>query len=314
MAYGVDRWYAPVTLTASNNKFRVDETGGTPAVVVGTVTAGTYWLHDETDAGIQAAYPGLYKAVREAITTGSAQNTYSVNAVTPFASSEMAYACGFQLAADAQDYDIDWGHADFTMDPEWFGFRKTYGKLSISNNISSSSRLMTADYCSRHVWVSQTLSPGNQATDKRAREVRAIEYSHQRPTDRYSVEWNTDTVRTFTYEYVPAVHTYLDRSDSTDGGWSTLYRKAVRDRGNTWEDIWSALGRSETVLIVHDEGDEDWQILTNHATEVEVVKLWKELEGLDMRNQASVMRSGGEFYRISATVAVVDATETTYRG
>lgn len=303
--YGVDRWFVPIVIDSTNNTFRVEETiAGTVDV---TVAAGTYWLNSDQSGG--STYPGLLLAVAAALnSSGTLTNSYVFSSTDPVQGSLPGQNAGLELRAigAADSFKVHYSHANFTMDPQWFGHRSSYGQLSINLFVASTTdgaeEYVHGDYTLLGQWISHTLSPYDAATSKLDRPTRNIVYSHNRPSDRYAVEWNNDTIRRIVYEYVPAVHVYTGRGDVT--AYATVGDMAQRDTANAFDVVWSALSRNETVLIVHDEGDEDHALNTHLVGNFEAVKLARQQQAQDMQTVVTLQRSGGEMFKIDVELWV----------
>lgn len=288
MAYSHDMWLSPVTLTSSNNKFRVFEDGMIERIV--SITAGDYYLH--TDSAYNTAYPSLYIAIKTALEAVSAYE-YDLTSITPSSSTQQTNA-GLTFVTDASAAVVDFDDVDFTMDPRWFG--------------ETSASLWTGDttYISQYTvygnWYSNTISTSGQASNKRRDSYRQITYSHERPDDRYALEWYSNYTRRIVYEYVPAAHVFeVAANDST---YASVARLANGDTHNAFETVWNALSRGKTVLVCHDVGTSYSSLgLVN----VDACLLRSEEQAQTLSSVATLMRSAGEMYMLDVDLHLLSA-------
>jgi|AKVG01.1.fsa_nt_gi hypothetical protein len=289
MIYGVDKWLAPITLTSSNNKFRLNETTGGGEVIV-TLTAGTYYLH----ASENSTYPGLYKEISDAIAAqGTANDAYTFTAVSPTLSYQQVGA-GVRLSSAGETFTIDWDDSDFTMDPRWFGFESS--DSSTSTVAPDATEFIDSKWTVYGQWMSYN-EYGGEATRKSSRKVRNSKRSHDRPADAYVVTWNRDDNRRIIYEQVPAAHIFEDRAkgDVTSSLYASVGRLAPGDTHNAFETVWNdGLRKLEPVLIIHGDGDERVDLGNNW----EAVRLIDDKRMMDYLNVVDMTRSGGEYYTI----------------
>lgn len=288
MAYGVDKWLMPITLTASNNKFRLFEITGSVEIIV-TVATGTYYLHTSTNA----TYPGLYKAILNGIVAaGTAAGTYAFEVSTP----ELSYqqvGGGVRLTSDVT-FSINVDDADFTMEPRWFGRRA--GDGNVVSTTGPSNEFFASDHTVYGQWLSYN-EHGGIASDKTSRKVRNSYRSHGRPSDAYLVTWNRDTNRKMRYEHVPAAHIFEDRAtgDVTADLYASVGRLAPGDGNNAFETIWdNGLRKLEPVIIIQDDGHERVDLAGNY----DVVRMIDEGKARDFDEVIRLMRLGGEYYEI----------------
>jgi hypothetical protein len=284
--YMHDMWLAPVTITTANNKFRVFEDGTTERIV--TVSAGEYYLH--ADTAYNTAYPSLYLAIKTALEAVSAYE-YDFSSQTPTGSGQQSNA-GCKLTSDASALVVDFDDADFTMDPRWFG--------ETSASLWTGDTEYTSQFTIYGTWYSNTIDVAGAASNKRRDLYRQITYSHDRPDDRYALEWYSNYTRRIVYEYVPAAHVFEVAANSSI--YASVARLATSDTHNAWETIWSALSRGKSVLVCHDIGTTYSMIGLQNVDEC---LLRSEEQAQTLSSTATLMRSAGEMYMIDVDLHLV---------
>jgi hypothetical protein len=287
VTYSQDMWLRPVVLTSANNKFRLYENTSVREVIV-SVAAGTYYLH--ADSTLSAGgFPSLYLAIEALIFTTTTPVTYTFSNATPSASGGQT-GVGLALTTSAGSFTVDFADADFTMDAGWFGSLNT-------ESITSTTKRIVGRYTVLNQWYLNTISSYAQASNKRSSVQREISYSHERPSDRYAIEWYSERTRTITYEYVPAAHIF--ESGAKEQIYADTGRLALNDVNNAWETIWSGLSRDETIFIVHNV-DSKWNLRdVLSAGGYESVKLFGENQARDLGSTIKLTRSAAEMYTIS---------------
>ena len=302
MSYGIDKWLMPITLTASNNKFRINETGGGAGELIETIAAGTYYLHDSNNS----TYPGLLYEIRTALTS-SATGTLTWEVATPSSSYHQTGA-GLRLVNDTHTFTIDFGDVDFTMDPRCFGF--TSSDSVTSSTDPAGNNYIESKYTCRGQWRSYN-EFGGEANEKVARKVRNSRQSHARPADAYQVTWNRDDVRRIVYEHVPAAHVFENRAsgDVTQDMYASVGRLASGDNHNAFETIWdNGLRTLAPVLILHGDGHERIDLAGNY----DAVRMMEERRTRDFGEMIRIMRAGGEYYRIETGDLYLEASTFDY--
>lgn len=281
MAYSQDMWISPVTLTSSNNKFRVLEDGVTERIV--SITAGDYWLH--ADTAYNSSHPSLYRAIKTALEAVSSYD-YNFYSETPTSStSQLKAGLTFECVTPAVDIAVDFDDADFTMDPRWFGEKST--------SLWSGNDAYTSAYTIYGNWYSNTIDSVGRASNKRRDRFREISYSHERPSDRYAIEWYDDYTRRIVYEYVPAAHVF--EVAANDSIYASVGRLANGDTHNAWETIWSALSRGKEVLVCHDISTTFSLVGLSNA---DVCLMRDEDQARSLSSTVTLTRSAGEFYTV----------------
>lgn len=290
MTYSQDMWLRPITLTSANNKFRLYEDTSANEIIA-SVTAGTYYLHADSTL-TSAGFPSLYNAIETILDLNATTATYTFNNATPAASGWQT-GVGLTLKATAGAFTVNFADVDFTMDAGWFGCIN-------SESIASTSSRIIGRYTVLNQWYLNTISSYAQASNKRSSVQREISYSHERPTDRYAIEWYSERVRTIVYEYVPAAHVF--EYGATEQIYADTGRLALNDVNNAWETIWSGLSRDETLLIVHNV-DSKWNLRDVFgAGSVESVKLFDESQARDFDSTLTLTRSAAEMYTVSVNL------------
>lgn len=294
MTYSQDMWLRPVVLTSANNKFRLYEIGSAHEVIV-AITVGTYYLHADSVIN-QSAFNSLYLAIETAVNAVATSNTYTFTNATPRASGGQT-GVGLALSADVEEFSVDFADADFTMDAGWFGAIST-------ENVTSANKRIVGRYTVLHQWYLNTISSYAQASNKRSSVQREISYSHERPSDRYAIEWYSEKTRPIVYEYVPAAHVF--EYGAKEQIYADTGRLALNDVNNAWETIWSGLSRDEIIFIVHNV-DSKWNLRdVLGAGGLESVKLFGENQARDLDSTITLTRAAAEMYTISVNLWLGD--------
>jgi hypothetical protein len=328
MPYKQDIWLPRVAITASNNSFVITEdtldngfASGTTSFTT-TVLAGDHYMHNDT--GVDAAVQGFYAKFLARLNATGAANTYTMIAIAPTQSSGMVLG-GVQLRAltAVHAFRIAFDHASWTLEPEWFGFRRsdsvttTRGSLTwtgnpltgnvIDSTTSGSDEIITGDFTCRDRWLSQT--HGNAvhgARDKRAYRYGNRRFSSSRISDAVSVEWDSGRNRHFRYEWVKSPHIFTERADDTaDTAWLTDSNLAALDTLNAFDDVWVNLARLQPALVIHNLATVDLQLDTH---DYELVRLLREDQAGSFESVIEMQREAGEFYAIDLDVQI----DTTY--
>ena len=288
MSYSHDMWLSPVTLTSTTNRFRVLE-GATERIVI--LTAGDYYLH--TDSAVNTTYPSLYLAIKAGLEAVSAHD-YNFSEDTPTASTSQTSAGLYFECIGAASIAVDFDDVDFTMDPRWFGEKTT--------SLWTGALSYTSAYTVMGNWYSNTIDSGGAASRKRRDRFREITYSHDRPSDRYALEWYDDTTRRIAYEYVPAAHVFEVAAE--DSIYASIARLGQDDTHNAWETVWSALSRGKVVLVCHDIGT---SFSLSSLARMDACLLRDEDQARTLSSTATLMRSAGEMYMLDVDLYLVSA-------
>jgi hypothetical protein len=321
--YSRDIWMPALTLTSSNNKFRLlENVGVTNDERIVSVAAGTYYGHGEaalTSAGLLGLYDSLATAIN-AVST----NTYSFVVIDPVQSSSFTLG-GIRIIATGAsvDFQIDYDDADFTMDPAWFGQRlstasddygsSAWGGASTdpwTSTTSGSDEVIDSDYSVSSRWYSFTHgNTTHAAADKRAHRYGNRRYSSSRLSDGISLEWDSGRERSFRYEWVPSQHVYATRGEAQNvsrvgpSAWATLADLDGDDRYQGFDEyVWEPMARLSPCLIQHNVTTPSLSNITSHP--YELVRLLREDQAKDFRNVAELQRRGGEFYALNVDVQI----------
>lgn len=279
-------WYLyPVDIVAGANDFRVVE-GVT--IAIATIPAGRYYLHLDATLHNLGAIKSLFWEVSTRLATlGTLTGNHVFRTCTPTLSSEMTSA-GFEFySTSAVAFSVDFSHVNFTIPPEYFGWRRTDSSAAAVSHKSP--------WCAVGQWCSRTIVDRvNGAVSKRSYKTLDIEFSHDRVRDRYAIEYDEDDrIRPINYEYVPAAHVHLYGASTLDhASWGKV---ALGDNRNAFERLWQALARSEPVIIAHNRDYGQWDgLLTAHAEMVKILEPTRSIE-----NIVRLMQTAGELYEIS---------------
>jgi len=290
MTYAADVWLRPIVIDSTNNVFRFVENAVVKTI---TLAAGTYYGH--ADSTYVATYPSFYLSMAAAITAGAA-STYTFAPATPTLSTAQTNRGLTLTSSPVADFTIDFSNVACTMNGNLFGYLNTETAVSVSG-------VATSKYCLLGAWRNYSLGGINsQASDKRSHQVKNITYSHERPVDRYGIEWNTDTNRPIVYEYVPSGGIFI--FSALESEFAATAGLAQYDENNAWEDIWVWLARSDDVIVVHDVGTAwDWLLTT-----AEVVLLADVGQAQDILATARRSRTTADLYTIDIETQVKPST------
>lgn len=327
--YAQDIWMPAVTITTSNNSFRiVENVGVTDDVRTVTIAAGTYYMHGDatlTAAGLLGFFDALATALNAVAT-----NTYSFLTVTPVQSSSFTLS-GIRIKATTAtvDFKVDWDNASLTMDPAWFGFRlanatiTTRGSLTngggneITSTTSGADEVIDSDFTVSKRWYS--FSHGNTthaAVDKRAFRYGNRRYSSSRLSDAVAVEWDTGRVRNFRYEYIVSQHLFAERGESQAASGTASYAQpvgaaawastALLDGDDIYQGfeqyVWEPMAQLTPVLVQHNVSTPALNDVVDHPHEL--VRLLNPSQAQDFRNVIELQRRGGEFYNLDIDVQI----------
>ena len=296
--FGPDVWLPTIRITADNNTFRLVE-GSACAF---TITPGTYLLHNDPNFDSNGSgLPGLYRAIADVCNVGAASafyethtgtlpsDTYDFEAVDPSIAPFIPYS-GLRFGGGGTSFSIDFNHADFTMDPRWFGFT---GGPAFSG--LSGARWIVSPISVFGRWYSASLYDG-EASRKHPIPFANVEYSSKRPGDSVAIPWEINKYRQFVYPFVQSGHIYDDRAANAEH--ATAAGLTHGDVHNAFEsNVWKPLIQSEQILVMHDTGRAS---LLPSGTNFEIVKLagrWDEFKPTKESYR-------GEFYRLDFRVWV----------
>ena len=292
-----DWWLRPIEIESGANRIVITENGTTYNC---DIPAGTYYMHN--DASVHAAgtlsLPILFTSV---MLGTAAANVYAMRPCTPTKSDQMS-AAGIEIYAlsGTDTFTVD----SSTIAPDILGYNAAEGY------VTTAALSVRSPYCSSAWWCSRTIVANvHGATAKRSLKTLDIAFSHSRPRDRYSLEYDeNDRIRPITYEYVPAAHVHLyGAARASDAAWAGLAEPyytsfgtptLVYDSHNAFERVWQSLARSEPVIIAHDRAYGAWDGTLD--VDAEMVKLLDPSTSIE--DVASLMQATGELYRLEPIV------------
>lgn len=287
--YARDWWLWPIIVTTANNSFVLTETAGSTFTV--TIAAGTYYTH--RDSSINATYPSIWLALETAIGAEATTNTYTFSAQTPTVSVDQLTA-GVRLtgtAGTSVEFSLDFSSGSFTFDPRILGFPSDQSADETATSDGTDYHL-DSEFTVFGTWRGFSLFNG-EAADKRGDERVLSVDSHQRPSDRYTLEWYEERYRTILYQRVNAAHVYRYAARAQD--YALVGQLGQNDTHNAFYWVWRELKRNnDPVIICHDVGDEwDLQVDTYDSEAVlragEFPNSFREWTG-------EPSRQAGEFY------------------
>ncbi len=307
MPYGQDIWLPAIRIeTGVNDKFTlIEDVGGTNDVRTVTLSAGTYYAHN--DVSLHATFPGLFRALELALAAATTTNTYTFEAVTPTLSASMTLA-GVRIKATAAAVTFAFIISSPATDPiseNYFGFRAGKGNdtgggtwLSVT---SGADEVLDSDYTTLGRWFSHTLLNDNAATDKRSNEQRNLRFSSNRIEDAVAVRWDSPKNRRIVYEWIKSPHIFNRADDTFDDSWFNGSDLNVDDSLNAFIDVWSVMSDLQPALIVHNNNTPDLQVDTH---QYEQVKFRQENQARDYSNVYALLREAGEWYGLTVELFI----------
>lgn len=297
--YQRDWWLWPIVVTSSNNSFVFTETGGSTFTV--TIAAGTYYTH--RDSSIDTDYPSLWLALETAIGAESTTNTYTFSAQTPTQSVEQ-FSAGIRLtgtAGTSVEFSIDFSSGSFTLDPRLLGFPSTQS-ADVTAVAEGSDHVLDSVFTVFGTWRAFSLFDGKAAEKRGDERVLSID-SHDRPSDRYPLEWFEERYRPVSYQRVYAAHVY--RYAARDLGYATVGKLAQNDTHNAFYYIWRELLRDDNpVIVCHNVGDVwDLQVDTYDS---EAVKRAGSFPTSFREWTGEPVQRAGEFYNLELDLFIDD--------
>lgn len=298
-AYTRDWWLWPITITdAENDGLVLTESGGSTFTI--NLDGGTYYTH--RDSGIDSDYPSLYLAIENELSAEATTNTYTFEVATPTESVDQLTA-GVRLvgtAGTSVDFSLDFSDVSFTLDPRLLGFLDTQS-TDVSADAIGSDFGITSKYTVFGTWRAFSLYDG-QAAEKRG-DLRTLGIdSHDRPSDRYTIEWyEEEKYRQIIYERVNAAHVY--RYAARQSSYAVVGKLAQFDTHNAFYHVWRELKRdSDPCIIVHNVGD-TWDLDVD-GYDAEAVKRAGEFSTSFREWTGEPVKRAGEFYDLSLELYV----------
>lgn len=292
---GRDVWLYPVVVPA-NCFIAWTETAGD---LVATVPAGTYWVYGGASV---PGYPSLLStlilvmALRSALDGSSV--SYSVRALTPTHSPEQAWG-GLALMGSSSAFesvDLESTH-ELLRKVLGFAADDTSVVSTVASAISPR-REVRSRFTRWGAWLSPSHASSRMRTPRRLIEW-STEYTER--DDAYAVDHGDRSTREWVYEWVLGAHVFS--ALALDPQYAAAAALGVGDIYNAFETVWRALAQLDDVIVVHHlEGEAvDLEVIT-HA--YDVVRLANREQGRDLRRVAELLRTAGEYYRLTVECAV----------
>lgn len=293
-----DWWITPYIVQTGVNDQLIFTEGATDYTI--TIAAGTYYPHAQNNA----TYPGLYYAIEQAIGATAASNAYGFEVSTPLLSYQQSRA-GIVITDAVGAWTLKFTSSR-TMPQSWFGLPS--GTTSFVAVLDANTSLYNVQSKYRVSGILRTFTRGSGteqgvASIKRIVPESEIADSHARPTGRYTLEWQTDNVAEFSYEYVPSAHVFTeDAGELAD--YATLEAElSTGDNLSTWQDFWTAYKRGLTMFLVPDTDDWDLRIT---RSDIVVTAHTRYGESKSMGEIVSRRAVAGEAWDIRFKTYVVD--------
>jgi hypothetical protein len=292
-----EKWLYPVVIDSGNGGITVTEDGGSPVAV--SVTAGTYYVHNDTG--------GLLQVLAAALNAhGSLSGTYSFEPITPTQTMGLG-RCGVRMRVTGLSTSLSVtvfsGAAPTRPALEeclGLGTGGTFAGVADGSDF-----IVDGPFSYAGSWV-----PYERVAEHR-RSAGGILYGSSEYTERtdfYALDYGRRTFRTTRYEYLPSTRIFVDRA--------TVYEYAINaeeaegDTGNAFESMWREMRRGASIYVVHYEPGERFTLdsadtsapATYAAEELRV----RDLAGAqDFSSMASVQRLAGEYYSVTFESVVV---------
>jgi hypothetical protein len=244
-----DWWLYPVEIVAGQNDSFVVREGATDYVA--TIAAGVYWPHKRN----LSTYPGLFYAIVTAVNATAAANTYAIEVATPTSSYEQTRG-GVKITSTGA-FTFKFSLAS-SVDPAWFGLPSSPTSVAGTLNAGTGLYEVISQYRANGILRTQTRGGDGIASIKRIMPETESTDSHARPSDRYTLEWQTDDVAEFSYEYVVAAHVFDDDAGTLVDYATMEAGLAVGDNYSTWQRLWEQFKKSRAILLLPDH--EDWDL------------------------------------------------------
>lgn len=283
-----DWWAGSIdALTDDNNQLVITHTS--TRYVVTVLKDVEYWMH--ADSG-ETTYDGFYDQLKSDISSDAGGLAVTIAAATP-AKSTQQEAGGLQISTSSTAFSLDFSDASWTLDPRLLGF-----PADQSTDVASTSNRIIPPFTRYMTWRSSTILDGI-ASYKRKFPMVEARVSHDRPTDRFALIGEAQSIRQMEYEYVMAGHVFEeDAADLID--YANAARLAQGDTHNAFETIWARLQKNKSFLLIHDT--EHWSIDDVSGAEVVVAR--------DVKRQLSdVARrrsTAGEAYDLDFEIYVLE--------
>lgn len=292
---GRDVWLYPVVVPADCVIAWSESAGDLTA----TIPAGTYWVY----AGASLPdYPSLLNtlilvmALRSALDGSSI--SYSVRALTPTHSPEQTWA-GLALVGSSSAFESVDLESTHELLRKVLGFAADDTTVIASvPGIVSPRREVRSRFTRWGAWTSPAAAVSRMRTPRRLIEW-ATEYTER--DDAYAVDHGDRSTREWVYEWVLGGHVL--EALALDPQYAAAAGLGVGDVFNAFESVWRALAQLDDVVVIHHlEGEAiDLEVIT-HA--YDVVRLASQDQARDFRRVAELLRTAGEYYRLTVECAV----------
>ena len=296
MAYGIDRWIFPITITSGvNDTIILDEAGSDYTV---TIPEGTYWAYQAAGGGFELpGYPSLYLEISEQLTAAvGGGNAYSFLAANPSGTSltDNRSIILTRSAFSTNDFSLRFSQPGFTLDKRLFGVSADYAV-----DLANSGDETPAQGQTFGQWVSP-----RAASMKVSFPYRKVVLSTEDTarSDLYAMRWTARRRRVFVYRHIPAAWVHQSRAEQLD--YAEVVGISQNDTRMAFEHTWEALSTFQDVIVIHDQGDDSDNI--NNFEDVranhEIVRLLHSEAASDFENVLTLENMGGEFYQIEVPV------------
>jgi hypothetical protein len=250
-----DFWLYPLIVRTGVNDQVTFTEGATDYTV--TIAQGVYYPHAQNNS----SYPGLYYAIEQAIGATAASNGYAFEVATPLQSSEQDRA-GIVITDAVGAWSLKFTSSQ-AMPQAWFGLPSDVDTFAAVLDANTSLYNVASHY--RVEGVLRTFTRGSNAEQgvasiKRSMPESELAESHEQPTGRFTLEWDTYDVAEFFYEYVPTAHVMTDDAGTLTDYATLEAQLATGDNLSTWQKFWSQYSRGLTLLLVPDSDDWDLRI------------------------------------------------------
>lgn len=285
--YGQDRWIPPVEIDATKQQLFLKEGGANRTV---NVPVGTYYAHN--DATLHATYPSIYITLKGLLDAATGL-VWSFEAATPTLSTEQTLG-GLKIQADGS-WELGL-FSDFNK-TGLLGFPQGVGYLADAGDDS-----ITSTHTIKGIWLSPEEASSKEGYPEQVLN-RSTEYIELE--DYYATDHGERLPREFVYEYILAAHVHSTRANHA--GYAQSAGLTVGDTHNAFEDTWRPWAKGENIIIVHNVNPNTLNVV---GEGYEVVRCSSD-ESKNFKRVAQMMRTGGEYYRLTMPCVIVDRGDYT---
>lgn len=253
-----DIWLAPFELTSGANTMDF-ETGGAP---------------DDFDFPTNRTWYMTYNGVINAVDPASAflgyleaalASTFSTTCVVSAQEDEV----GEERIRIYIDLPSEWTiKATSTFPLDILGFETGSDIVSVNQTIY-------APYSFKYSWHSNNMFEGG-ALEKNLYTIKDLGYSSERVWEASVVNWGTNNIRQFRYDYLPSARVWEKRSNDTNR--ANLASCAIGDPNVTLMDIWNHLVsgyQTYPVYVIHDyEKETGLSFFSNSWEAIDLYERW----------------------------------------